>query len=157
MGRIYIVDSMLGRTARWLRILGLNVVYNPSLSDDELIELALRLKATILTRDKGLAAEASRLGLEVLEVFGGTEVERVGFLLRRLGLKPVIDPSRSRCPVCNQTLKEASKRQVVDLVPKAVLNRQDRFWICTGCGKVYWLGSHFRNMKKFLERCLSEG
>jgi len=156
LDEVFVVDAMLGRTARWLRILGLNVLYDPSWSDDRLLEVALRLNATVLTRDRELASRAASMGLSVLEVSGKSETERMRFLIKKLGLRPVIDPSRSRCPVCNGSLREVSKEDVSHLVPEGVLRRQERFWICVECGKVYWLGSHFRNMKKFLERCVNE-
>lgn len=156
MDRVLVVDAMLGRTARWLRIFGMNVLYNPSWSDEHLLDIALRLNAIVLTRDQELAGRAASMGLNVLKVPGKNEVERMCFLIEKLGLKPVIDPSKSRCPVCNGSLREVSKEEVLNLVPEGVLRRHDRFWMCISCGKVYWLGSHFRNMEKFLKRCVDK-
>ena len=151
MNDVFVVDLMLGRTARWLRILGLNVLYDPSWTDEDLIKAASEVNAVILTRDKALVSRALSIGLNAIEVVGKTEAERIGFLLKTLRLKPVIDPSRSRCPVCNSPIREASKEEVAGLVPEGVLRRYSKFWVCVNCGKVYWLGSHFRNMRKFLD------
>jgi len=151
LNEVFVVDLMLGRTARWLRILGLNVLYDPSWTDEDLIKTALEMNAVILTKDKALVSRALSIGLNAIEVVGKTEAERISFLLKTLGLKPVIDPSRSRCPVCNNPVREASKEEVAGLVPEGVLRRHSKFWICINCGKVYWLGSHFRNMRKFLD------
>jgi len=126
---------MLGRTARWLRILGLNVLYDPSWTDEDLIKTALEMNAVILTKDKALVSRALSIGLNAIEVVGKTEAERISFLLKTLGLKPVIDPSRSRCPVCNNPVREASKEEVAGLVPEGVLRRHSKFWICINCGK----------------------
>ncbi|MEM2850179.1 MAG: Mut7-C RNAse domain-containing protein [Candidatus Bathyarchaeia archaeon] len=150
MNNVFIVDLMLGRTARWLRILGFNVLYNPSWTDEDIIKIAAESNAVILTRDRKLASRALSIGLNVIEVAGKSEAERINFLLKTFGLKPVIDPSKSRCPICNSPIREASKEEVVGLVPEGVLRRQSKFWICINCGKIYWLGSHFRNMCKFL-------
>ncbi|MEM1569631.1 MAG: Mut7-C RNAse domain-containing protein [Candidatus Bathyarchaeia archaeon] len=155
MNEVFVVDLMLGRTARWLRILGCNVLYNPSWTDEDLLRAALEFNAVILTRDKGLVSKALSRGLKALEVAGKSEAERVGFLVKKFGLNPVIDPSKSRCPVCNSTIREASKEEVAGLIPDGVLRRQSKFWICDNCKKVYWLGSHFRNMCKFLNRILN--
>jgi len=151
LNEVFIVDLMLGRTARWLRILGLNVLYNPSWTDEDLIKTALEMNAVILTKDKALVSRALSIGLNAIEVVGKTEAERISFLLKTLRLKPVIDPSRSRCPICNSPIREASREEVADLVPEGVLRRYSKFWVCVNCGKVYWLGSHFRNMRKFLD------
>ena len=135
MNEVFVVDLMLGRTARWLRILGLNVLYDPSWTDEDLIKTALEMNAVILTKDKALVSRALSIGLNAIEVVGKTEAERISFLLKTLGLKPVIDPSRSRCPVCNNPVREASKEEVAGLVPEGVLRRHSKFWICINCGK----------------------
>jgi hypothetical protein len=55
----FMADSMLGRLARWLRILGYDVVYETSISDDDLIAKALRENRIILTMDRELADRKS--------------------------------------------------------------------------------------------------
>lgn len=154
MNEVFVVDLMLGRTARWLRILGYNVFYNPSWTDEDLIKIASDFNAIILTKDRELISKALSMGLKAVEVTGKNEAERISFLVKRLGLNLVIDPLKSRCPVCNNIIREVSKEEVIGLVPDGVLRRQSKFWICDNCRKVYWLGSHFRNMCKFINSIL---
>ncbi|MFN3622071.1 MAG: Mut7-C RNAse domain-containing protein, partial [Nitrososphaerales archaeon] len=127
MNNVFIVDLMLGRTARWLRILGFNVLYNPSWTDEDIIRISSELNAIILTKDRELASRALSMGLNAVEVAGKSEAERIGFLLKTFRLKPVIDPSKSRCPICNSPIREASKDEVVGLVPDSVIRRQSKF------------------------------
>ena len=52
----FIADVMVGRLARWLRVLGFDVVYSSQYDDDEIIRLANAEGRIILTRDTRLAA-----------------------------------------------------------------------------------------------------
>ena len=59
----FIVDGMLGRLAKWLRILGYDTAYFPHLDDNQLVRLARAEGRLLLTRDRGLAR---RRGLQYL-------------------------------------------------------------------------------------------
>ena len=50
----FIADAMLGRLARWLRILGYDVSYESSISDNDLIARAIHEHRIILTMDRKL-------------------------------------------------------------------------------------------------------
>ncbi len=65
----FMADSMLGRLARWLRILGYDVVYETSISDDDLIAKALRENRIILTMDRELADRESARNVLLLKSY----------------------------------------------------------------------------------------
>ena len=50
----FIADDMLGRLARWLRILGYDTSYSKSISDNALIRRSHRERRLVLTRDTHL-------------------------------------------------------------------------------------------------------
>ena len=50
----FVVDVMLGRLARWLRLLGFDVIYQPDAHDDQLIAIAEAEERTLLTKDARL-------------------------------------------------------------------------------------------------------
>ena len=50
----FIVDSMLGRLARWLRLLGCDTLYYPSIEDRRLIRIASEEDRVLITRDTRL-------------------------------------------------------------------------------------------------------
>lgn len=50
----FIADVMLGRLAKWLRIMGYDVLYFNHITDKEIIDVALSDTRCILTRDKGI-------------------------------------------------------------------------------------------------------
>ena len=59
----FVVDHMLGRLAKWLRILGYDTVYSPSLDDPDLVRISQAEGRLLLTRDTGIAR---RKGIECL-------------------------------------------------------------------------------------------
>ena len=52
----------------------------------------------------------------------------------------------SLCKECNDLLEETSKESVREKVPPFVFSTQDKFLECPECRKLYWRGSHWRNM-----------
>ncbi len=136
----FVADAMLGRLARWLRLLGWDVLYDPSLDDRELARLAAREDRVLLSRDRGLLARRIvRRGLLVRDDDVGLQLAQV---LGELGLRP--DPARAwtRCSVCNTLTEEVPKQSVEGRVPAYTFATHDRFRRCPGCGRVYWAGTH---------------
>ncbi len=136
----FVADAMLGRLARWLRLLGWDVLYDPSLDDRELARLAAREGRILLSRDRGLLARRIvRQGLFVRDDDVGLQLAQV---LRDLELRP--DPSRAwtRCSVCNTPTEAVPKPSVEGRVPAYTFATHDRFRRCPGCGKIYWAGTH---------------
>ncbi len=145
----FLVDSMLGSLARWLRIGGYDAEYRRDAEDDSLMEEASRTGRILLTRDRVLVLRAKKRGVETILVEGAGEVEQLGALAAALGLE--LDPSNSRCPKCNGSLTRVSRDEVRDRVPEASLEAFDIFWMCGSCGGVYWRGSHWDQIASTIE------
>jgi len=150
-GPRFVCDAMLGRLARWLRVIGCDTAYRADVADAEIARLAAAEQRVILTRDRRLPLEwKPRRCLMV-------ESESVADQLRQVVDAFELDwRSRTftRCTRCNAVLHEASKPQVVGRVPVRVLLEQSRFACCPGCRRIYWSGSHARRMRRALERIL---
>jgi hypothetical protein len=52
----FLADAMLGRLARWLRVLGFDTAYDPTVHDPALVRMANAEGRVLLTRDRHLAA-----------------------------------------------------------------------------------------------------
>ncbi len=137
----FLVDSMLGSLARWLRIGGYDAEYRRDAEDESLMEEASKTGRVLLTRDRALAVRARKRGVEAFLVNGEGDVEQLGEISAALGLE--LDPSSSRCPRCNGALTQVDREKVRDRVPEASLEAFDVFWVCGSCGGVYWRGSHW--------------
>ena len=152
--RRFLLDGMLGKLARWLRLLGEDVIYERDMADDDLMAKALREKLILLTSDEELFKAAMSRGVEACLVEGRPIHEELKLLARRYGVNLEFNPDLSRCPRCGAPLREASKGEVEGLVPPGSFMRYDEYWICSNksCKKVYWRGSHWRNIYKTLKR-----
>jgi uncharacterized protein len=147
----FVVDTMLGRLARWLRAMGYDSLYPGQIEDRALLRIAIAEARILMTRDRMLARLAGPHGCLIhSERLDAQIVEAV----EQLSL--VIDDTRwlSRCLDCNTALDPISKGRVADRVPEHVFTTQTEFWHCPGCGKTFWPGSHSDRMLSRLRRLL---
>jgi len=138
-----LADGMLGKLAKWLRLLGYDTAYDNDASDPELARRARAEDRILLTRDRELSA---RRGLRTLLIQSQVLEEQVREVQDALG--PPSKPPLTRCPVCNGVLEEISPAEVADRVPPYVRRTQTEFRRCPGCDRVYWPGSHLQEMRE---------
>lgn len=144
-------NGMLGKITRWLRMLGHNVKYSRSFSDDELIEIAKRERRVLLTRDLKLYRRATIQGVNAFFVERAKEAKKLADLARRFNLKLEFDVTVSRCPKCNTRIKPIPKERIVGRVPETTASYYDEFWQCPSCEQIYWQGSHWKRINRTLE------
>ena len=147
----FILDGMLGKLSRWLRMLGHDVKYTGAFDDDALIEIATTERRILLTRDVELYQRATRAHAEVVLVDGTNEAERLGLLAMRFGLSLEFDPTISRCPKCNSGIGPAREEDVAWKIPPSTREFHHHFWECPQCGKVYWQGAHWVRIARTLD------
>ena len=151
----FVVDGMLGRLARWLRLTGHDVVYVnelplPNEDQDEFLLARAAEGSILLTSDRRLYQRSRRRGLMAALIQPGDLPSQLLELSKAVpGLE--VDLENSRCPVCNGELREASQEEVEGSVPASVRESQRVFWRCTGCGKIYWRGTHWNRILETLE------
>ncbi len=141
-----LADCMLGRLAKWLRLIGYDTAYENDATDHELARRARVEGRVLLTRDQQLS---DRRGLETLFIQSQQLEEQVQEVHDALG--PPVDSSFSRCSICNVVLEDVNAEDVVDRVPRYVLKTHVTFRRCPDCGRVYWSGSHVEAMEEQLE------
>jgi len=142
---------MLGKLTRWLRMLGQDVEYSTGSDDEHLIEAAKAEKRILLTRDLRLYQLAQKRGVDAFLVEGAANAEKLARLARRFGFSLEVDIAVSRCPKCNTRIRGVSKEEVLDRIPGATSAYYDEFWECSGCGQIYWQGSHWKKIEKTLK------
>jgi len=149
----FVVDGMLGGLARWLRMLGYVAEYDSKADDNGLLRSSENPGTVLLTRDEELYNRALGRKIRSVLVLGDTEEARLVQLTRTLGISLDIEMSATRCPECGAELREISRGEASGAVPAKSLELYDRFWRCTagGCGKTYWVGSHWKHIRQTLE------
>jgi hypothetical protein len=134
----FVLDVHLGRLASYLRLLGFDTLYRNDYEDDELIAISHREHRTVLTRDTALLKRA--------EVTHGafvhaTEPRRqLREVLGRFQLESRIAPF-TRCARCNAQVERIAAEDAGD-APTGVARDKAEFSRCSGCGQLYWRGSH---------------
>ena len=139
----FIADVMVGKLARWLRVLGFDVLYSNKYEDDEIVRISDAEGRLILTRDVQLAARAPNGSLFIQS---GDYKEQIQQVVRSLDLKDF--RAFSRCLECNARLEEIDKEAAFEKVPPFVYLTQERFARCPSCDRIYWRGTHTQAMLK---------
>jgi uncharacterized protein with PIN domain len=139
---------MLGRLARWLRLLGFDTSWRAHVPDAELVREALEEERTVLTRDRRLPEEWTRVPVVVLrsEDLRGQLAELREHFALAADARPF-----TRCNRCNEALEGVSLDEVGEQVPARVRARHREFRRCPRCGRVYWAGSHVARIRALIE------
>jgi uncharacterized protein with PIN domain len=143
----FVVDVNLGKLAKRMRLLGFDSLYRNDYKDAAIVNIAVNDRRIVLTRDRRLLYNKQiDHGYWVRAVDVEAQANEV---LRRFDLYGLVHPF-SRCLICNGVLEPVAKADIWHrLEPKTRLYYQD-FLQCTDCRKIYWHGSHMKNMRQCL-------
>ena len=144
----FIADVHLGKLARKLRLLGFDTYFESNLDDNEIIRMSLAESRIVLSRDKELINN-SRI-TQGYRILSSDPREQIREVMIRFDLQKNMNPF-SRCIDCNGMIENVSKESVNEYLPPKTRQYFDEFFRCRGCGKIYWEGSHYENMKKQIQ------
>jgi len=153
----FIVDSNVGRLARWLRIAGFDTVFINDIDDNRLVRQALAEGRVLLTKDTQILKRrvATTRRLKVILIESEKVKEQLRQVVKELKLADEIKPF-TLCLECNQPLVPKERDEVKDLVPPYVFKTQTQYMECPACHRVYWRGTHWQRMSRELEKIVSE-
>lgn len=143
----FLVDAMLGKLAKWLRILGYDTLYFRDLEDERLIALAEAEGRVLLTGDEelrrhGILISSDDWREQLRELAEAVELDTRGVF--------------TRCIECNVPLEPVGRAEVEGQVPSFVLATHEEFGRCPRCGRIYWKGTHFKSALAEVERIINE-
>ncbi|POX77285.1 Mut7-C RNAse domain-containing protein [Mycobacterium kansasii] len=147
----FVVDVNLGRLARLLRLLGLDVWWSSAADDPTLVDVSVSQQRILLTRDRGLLKR--RAVTHGLFVHSQNPEEQTLEVIRRLDLRQRLAPF-TRCVRCNGRLAAVSKDEVMDCLEPLTRRYYQEFNRCPDCGRIYWAGSHHARLVRQVERLL---
>ncbi len=151
----FICDVMLGKLAKWLRIMGYDTLYFRAIDDSELIRIAKQEQRIILTRDIALAHD-KKVGKAVLLYSNDIQGQLKEFLLFfKINFKEMPE-ALPRCVNCNGELVIIDKQSILNDAPEYVFLSKNSFLRCYNCGKVFWQGSHMKKIDKTIEKILQD-
>jgi uncharacterized protein with PIN domain len=153
----FLVDSMLGKLARKLRIFGFDTVYFSNADDDNLIKIAIDTKRTLLTKDKQLYKRSLKFNIPCSLLIFEIELYNLISILKSYGIKCIcpVTSDFTRCTICNGEIKPI-KREILtstlkEKVPKKVFDNNILFYKCMTCEKIYWNGTHTREINSLID------
>ena len=149
----FVVDCMLGKLAKWLKILGFDSRFFSRIEDEELLSVAAQEERVLLTRDNGLMQRAAKADVQALFVEHEDWRQQLTQVLDAFELRDKIRPY-SRCVECNQALKKISRDKAKNLVTPFVLETASGFALCPQCHRAYWQGTHHQEMEYTIEQLL---
>lgn len=147
----FAADAMLGRLARWLRVLGFDTWYDPQVADPLLVRLADDEGRVLLTRDRHLLRELRPA--QALELRRDDPLEQLRDVVQALALTGPV-ALFSRCLICNAPLEDLTREEIARLTAELEYTPPLPVRRCPHCDKLFWEGSHARRMRAALERVL---
>jgi hypothetical protein len=139
-------DIMLGRLARYLRILGLDTIYGERINANSLYNNHIK-DLRIFTKRRIRGSLSGR----VIHISSDNVMEQLKEI--KDVILPYIDRKRimSRCITCNLLLVPVEKKEIEHLVPEFVFHHHEEFKRCPSCKRVFWQGSHTEHMERWIE------
>lgn len=142
----FIADNMLGKLAKYLRLMGYDTFYsNKILNDDEILEIAKKEDRILITRDRDLALRYNKSYL----LNSTDSINQLREIVKAFNLNT--QKMMTRCSICNTELVKVNKTDVKGKVPEKVYENFNCFYFCPTCGRYYWYGTHAKNIEKTLK------
>ena len=142
----FILDSMFGRLARMLRMLGYDTVY---IRDNERV----RLKDPELLKGRVLVTKDSRTKFGTTDIFVLAETDplkQLDIMKDRYNLGP--GSAFTVCMECNAPLDNAEKENVYGKIPPRVFESHNGYTKCPACMRIYWRGTHYAAMVEKIKK-----
>jgi uncharacterized protein with PIN domain len=145
----FIVDRTLGKLAKELRMLGFDTIYFRSDDTHQLFHLAREEGRTILTRNTKLLPK--RPEDRVITITEDKPSLQIKELIQEGHISVEKDNLFSRCLLCNAILDDITREKAEGKVPDFIFHQQKAFYQCPQCGRIYWPGTHHKNMETKLK------
>lgn len=154
-GTRFLVDRMLGTLCRYLRFMGYDAESASEYPEGNAKEDTLLLKRAhaeqriLLTMDRELARRGGEGAILVTEL---DVIDQVRSLARQGVLVPGI--RLTRCSLCNSPLRSARIEEIrcASYAPGDSLGKTYSW--CPRCRKLYWEGSHGKDLEKRMKEFL---
>ncbi|MDY6803737.1 MAG: Mut7-C RNAse domain-containing protein [Cyanobacteriota bacterium] len=146
--KCFVLDVHLGKLASSLRMLGFDTLYRNDYDDEELAEISAAENRILLTRDTGLLMRGIvTYGYYVRSTHHQEQLKEV---MERFELFSDVEPFK-RCIRCNGLLEAVTKEAILDRLPEQTKQSINEFHQCQSCAQIYWRGSHYERMQKFID------
>ncbi len=156
----FLVDAMLGKLTRFLRIFGYDTVYandlieyyniNP-VPDNNLKEYAQLTNRIVITKDLPFYKDTMDNAI-LLE--GEGVYSYLNQLKQKLKMQLNFNIQNARCSTCNSPLQEVTNKILIkNLVKHETFLNYNEFFQCVNptCRKVFWNGPHIADINRRIQ------
>ncbi|MBA7637412.1 hypothetical protein ES703_45056 [subsurface metagenome] len=147
----FIVDTNVGKLARWLRMLGYDTLFINNIDDEELIAIGLKEKRVLLTKDTQIMLRRVVISDRLKAILIQSDDVKAQLLQVVRAMKLDQERKFTLCLECNEPLVPKRKDEVQELVPPYVFKTQSNYYQCPSCQRIYWRGTHWQRMKQEVE------
>ena len=140
----FILTENLSKLAKALIFLGYDAKVAKNMNFNTLHTIAKRQKRIILSRNK-----KHKKAFLLKEILWEKQILEIKNLL-----KFEEEIFFSRCSICNRILFNIDKNKLKNLVLEPILEKYEEFRVCRKCGRIYWKGSHYKQIKDKLKKIL---
>jgi uncharacterized protein len=147
----FVADMMLGKLARWLRILGYDVMYDQSLSLKDLVTLSNQTDTIFLTRRRTLPENI--LPSKFFTISSELFPEQLRGVVTHFNLD-MLSNLFTRCIACNVPVQRVAKEAMKGQIPERSYGGFEEFFQCPVCRSIYWDGSHCTKTRTKLQQIL---
>ena len=147
----FLCDPSLGGLARWLRAAGYEAFVDEEVPGHRLPDEALRRGHALLTTESEVLLRRIVVDGSLVVVWVPSALtmrEQLKMVMRDLGL----DLRESRCMECGGTLVPTAKETVFPRIPPRTAKWLDEYFVCAGCDRLFWRGTHWDRIAETLEQ-----
>lgn len=154
---VFWCDAGLGGLARWLRAAGYVARWEESIDDADLLVRAEKEHAVVISTDS-LLLERRKVVDGRVQVFWVPPACGVAGQMRLVLRRWKLVPREPLCMLCSGVLDRVDKESVRDRIPPRTYRWLDEYYVCRGCGRLFWRGTHWQRIRSQLEKlCGSKG
>jgi len=146
--RAFVADGHLGKLARELRLLGVDVSYQNDAGDRDLLIKMIQENRALLTRDRPLLMH--RVVKNGYFPRSQDPLEQTVEVIRRFELGQAFAPF-TRCLRCNGLLTTVPKEALIEQLEPLTRLYYNDFQKCSRCSQPYWRGSHVDKLQQKLD------
>jgi len=145
----FVAEATLGKLVKWLRIMGFDAIYTPATPTKGWIDdtVKARILLTRTRKIKDLSKAQTRIFIVSDKPF-----EQLKEVIHAVGIVPEDIKPFFRCIRCNIPIQPIDKKNVQGVVPDHILETCHIFQTCTGCGRIYWQGTHTEHSREIIKR-----
>jgi uncharacterized protein len=145
----FAADSMVGRLAKWLRILGYDTISVHIVNEVQAYQFT-NMGRILLTRNSRLKKKLEEE--KIVFILSNRLEEQLAQLVHMNLINLAREHLFSRCIRCNNTLERAGREEVMGMIPDYIFDSHKAFSICPNCKRIYWPGSHHERIVQFFKK-----